>query len=176
MERFIVFALAVFGFAYLAVPSADEGAAESETSASASRFSSNSAGQSQSNAAWSAGEHVLERGSDGHFYASAYVDGADIRMLVDTGASVIALTADDALAAGLQWDESEIRHIGAGASGAVYGVPTRLNEVEIGGMMRRNIPAVIIPEGLGISLLGQSYLSKIGTVEIADNKMVMSAQ
>ena len=94
--------------------------------------------------------------------------------MVGTGASVIALTGRDAMAAGLYWDDSEITHIGSGASGAVYGVPVRLAEVEIGGMVRRNVDAVIIPEGLGISLLGQSYLRQVGAVEIAGNQMVFS--
>ncbi|MEM6477106.1 MAG: TIGR02281 family clan AA aspartic protease, partial [Pseudomonadota bacterium] len=131
---------------------------------------------SQASADWFAGDHTLERQADGHFYASAIVDGAQVRMMVDTGASVIALTAADASAAGLYWDDSEVRMIGRGASGAVYGVPARLDEVEIGGMVRRNVDAVIIPQGLGISLLGQSYLKQISGVEIADNKMILSGR
>lgn len=178
LGRSIFFALAVCGFAAMAVPSSDDEDADKENSHPKGVFGSTQSAPAPStaNAAWFAGEHTIDRQPDGHFYALANVDGANVRMMVDTGASVIALTADDALAAGLQWDESQVRHIGAGASGAVYGVPTRLKEVEIGGMVRRNVQAVIIPEGLGISLLGQSYLSRIGAVEIADNRMVMSAE
>ena len=125
---------------------------------------------------WLAGDHTLRREIDGHFYAAANIGTTNIRMMVDTGASVIALTGDDARSAGLHWDDAEVRPIGTGASGAVYGVPARLETVEIGGMTRYNVAAVIIPEGLNISLLGQSYLSQIGSVEIADDRMVMSAQ
>src|SRR5262245_56642238 len=49
---------------------------------------------------WNAGEVVLEREADGHFYADVGVDGATAHMLVDTGASVVALTAEDAEALG----------------------------------------------------------------------------
>ena len=47
-------------------------------------------------------------------------------------------------------------------------------EVEIGGMVRHNVDAAIIPDGLEISLLGQSYLAQIGSVEINGSQMVMS--
>jgi len=118
---------------------------------------------------------TLERARDGHFYADVVVDGQSARMLVDTGASVIALTGDDAAALGLSWDESEVAVVAQGANGPVRGVPTMLPLVELGGFSAQNVPALIIPEGLQISLLGQSFLSKIGVVEIAGDAMVMSS-
>lgn len=96
-------------------------------------------------------------------------------MLVDTGASVIALTGADAQAAGIYWDESEVRPVGRGASGTVYGVPKRLDEVAIGDLSQRNVEAIIVPRGLDISLLGQSYLSRLGRVDISGNTMELSA-
>lgn len=124
---------------------------------------------------WNAGGHTLLRQSDGHFYADALVEGAQVTMMVDTGASVIALTGSDASAVGLSWDDGEVVEIGTGASGAVYGVRARLDEVEIGGIVRRNVPAVVIPEGLEVSLLGQSWLSKVDAVEIEGDRMVLNA-
>jgi len=168
--RTVAFAACVCGFAILMVPR--EGADEVESAkSSVNAGSSTFAASTQSS--WASGDHTLDRQSDGHFYASASVDGATIRMMVDTGASVIALTGADADAAGLRWDAAEIRIIGQGASGEVYGVPARLREVEIGGIVRRNVNAVIIPEGLGVSLLGQSWLAQVDGVEITDNQMVL---
>ncbi|MEL6530602.1 MAG: TIGR02281 family clan AA aspartic protease [Pseudomonadota bacterium] len=118
--------------------------------------------------------HTLTRQRDGHFYASARVEGRNVRMMVDTGASVIALTGRDASAIGLRWNESDVRPVARGANGTVYGVRTRLRDVEIGGMQRQNVSAMIIPRGLDVSLLGQSYLSQIGTVEISNNQMILS--
>ncbi len=169
LGRTIFFVAVVIGFTALVVPSSsdgDEGSGEYIPKSYAGKGSGSD---------WYAGDHTLHRQSDGHFYASAYVDGVPVRMMVDTGASVIALTGSDAAAIGIQWDESQVSHIGQGANGAVYGVNTRLDEVDIGGITRRNVSAVIIPRGLGVSLLGQSYLSQIGAVEIADDRMVMSA-
>ena len=174
LGKYITFAIGVCGFAWLVVPSGDkaeESVASGETDVMHVRVDPN---HKQSSTDWYSGDHTLERARDGHFYAEAYVSGTPIRMMVDTGASVIALTASDASAAGLYWDSSEVRHIGSGASGAVYGVPARLDQVEIGGIIRHNVDAVIIPEGLEISLLGQSYLSQINSVEINGGQMVMS--
>lgn len=120
-----------------------------------------------------ANEVQLQREYDGHFYADVAVDGISTRMMVDTGASVIALTGEDAMALGLYWDESEIAPVAEGASGVVYGVHTQLRHVAVGGFEARNVRAMIVPEGLGVSLLGQSFLSTVNSVEIADDRMVL---
>ena len=123
---------------------------------------------------WDAGEMVLDRAGDGHFYAGVRVESRDIRMLVDTGASMIALTGDDARDAGLYWDASELAPVARGASGVVMGVPIRLSEVAVGDFVARDVEAVIVPEGLGISLLGQSFLSHVENVAISGDKLTLS--
>jgi len=91
--------------------------------------------------------------------------------LVDTGASIVALIGEDAQTMGLYWDESSSQRIGRGASGAVYGVPTTISHMEMGRFEARNVQAAIIPEGLGVSLLGQSFLSRVSDVKIKGNEM-----
>ncbi len=118
-------------------------------------------------------EVVLHREHDGHFYADVYVDGVPARMLVDTGASVVALTGDDALAMGLYWNEADVAPVAQGASGAVYGVNTTLPRMRVGEFEAQDVRAIIIPDGLAISLLGQSFLETVGNVRIADNRMVL---
>ena len=122
---------------------------------------------------WNAGEEVLPRAGDGHFYADVTIDGTSAQMLVDTGASMVALTAEDADAMGVPWNEDEVHMVARGANGPVYGVSVVLNQVQIGQLEAQNVEAVVIPEGLGISLLGQSFLSKIDRVEMVDDKMVL---
>lgn len=174
LGKTIAFAAGVCGFALLVVPSSEETLEFASSADSGVMNVRVDKTQRNSGTDWYSGDHILERAGDGHFYADTYVSGTPVQMMVDTGASVIALTASDATAAGLYWDRSEIRHIGSGASGAVYGVPTNLAQVEIGGITRRNVSAVIIPEGLEVSLLGQSYLAQLGSVEINGNEMVLS--
>lgn len=122
---------------------------------------------------WNEGEVVLTRAPDGHFYAEVSVGGVSAHMLVDTGASVIALTADDADRLGVRWNADEVRPVAKGASGTVYGVPARLERVQLGEIEADGVEAVVVPEGLGISLLGQSFLSKVGRVEMSDDRMTL---
>jgi len=122
---------------------------------------------------WNAGEVSLPRAGDGHFYADVTIDGTSAQMLVDTGASMVALTAEDAEAMGVQWNQDEVRMVARGANGPVYGVPVMLGQVQLGQLEAQNVEAVVIPQGLGISLLGQSFLSKIDHVEMVDDQMVL---
>jgi aspartyl protease family protein len=119
-------------------------------------------------------ETELVQQGDGHYYANVAVNDTDIRFLVDTGASSIALTADDAEEIGLSWSEDELRKVGRGVGGEVYGKPVVLSSVQLGELSARNVSAVIIPEGLHVSLLGQSFLSKATTVKIENGKMIIS--
>ena len=122
---------------------------------------------------WSEGIS-LPRAGDGHFYAEVQIDMAPTLMLVDTGASTIALTEDDALAAGLYWNEADLTTVAQGASGPVRGVRVTLPQVSLGGIEARDVPAIVVPEGLPISLLGQSFLSQVRTVAIEGDSMVLS--
>ncbi|HYD23926.1 MAG TPA: TIGR02281 family clan AA aspartic protease [Croceibacterium sp.] len=122
---------------------------------------------------WLAGEVVLPRESDGHFYADVAVDGATTRMLVDTGASVVALTGADADALGIEWDPDAVRPVAQGASGAVYGVDVTIERMQLGSLEAQAVEAIVVPDGLGTSLLGQSFLGQIQRVEIGHDQMVL---
>ena len=125
--------------------------------------------------AWLAGETVLEREPDGHFYADASVDARSTHFLVDTGASIVALTGADAEAIGLDWNDADVAAIGRGANGTVYGVPVKLERVELGGFEATNVQAAIVPQGLDVSLLGQSFLSRLQGVRIEGDRMIIGS-
>ena len=116
---------------------------------------------------------VLQRASDGHFYAFATIGGQEYRFLVDTGASMVALTAADAQAMGFAWTDEDIIPIGRGASGDVQGVPVTIESMELAGVQLNSIKAAIIPEGLDVSLLGQSFLSKVGNMQVSEDEMTL---
>lgn len=122
---------------------------------------------------WQVDEVVLERGKNGHFYAEVEGGVGSVMMLVDTGASVVALTKNDAAIMGVDWRESDVRPVARGASGDVYGVPVTIERLDVGGIEARRVKAVVVPEGLDVSLLGQSFLSKINRVEVTSDKMVL---
>jgi aspartyl protease family protein len=118
------------------------------------------------------GPITLDRERDGHFYAEARVNGAAVRFLIDTGASGIALDVSDARRAGLAIDPGQVEVIGTGPSGEIRGHFVRLNRVELGLKAVSDIPAVVLESG-DRSLLGQSFLSQFGSLEIHGNTMVL---
>lgn len=116
---------------------------------------------------------VLERKSDDHFYVDALVNETAINFVVDTGASVVALTQDDARAAGIAFDPRRFRVIARGASGDVRGQQVTIHRLSIGQKEAWDVDSVVVADGLDVSLLGQSYLGQIGSVSIANDKMTL---
>ena len=112
----------------------------------------------------------LRRGPDGHFYAEAQVNGAPVRFLVDTGASMVVLTEADAQRAGIQLPSE--RALAMGVGGPVEIAPVTLDRIAIGGIEARGVQAAVA-EQLPVSLLGQSYLQRLGGVEIRGDIMVL---
>ena len=119
-----------------------------------------------------AGEAVLERSPDGHFYADVQINGATVRALVDTGASSIALSREDARTAGIPVSIGMNEVIGRGADGEVRGEFVTLDHVSLGPTTAEAIPAIILNSGEQ-SLLGQSFLSKFASVEIQGDRMIL---
>lgn len=116
---------------------------------------------------------ILNREGNGHFYADVEVNGQMIHFLVDTGASGIALTAADAQRLGFTWNEGELEPVGRGVSGPVNGKVVELHHLKLGGKEAWDMDAAVIPNGLDVSLLGQSFLSQIGSVKITRDQMVL---
>ena len=131
-----------------------------EASGSSSMLGHSSSGQ----------ELVLERRGDGHFYADVEVNGVPISMLVDTGASGVALSADDARRAGIATSIGMNDVIGEGASGAVRGDIVTIERIRLGGVEQSAVPAAVLGGG-SMSLLGQSFLRDFATVEISGDRM-----
>jgi len=108
---------------------------------------------------------VLPREADGHFYASAEVNGQRLRLLVDTGASMVALTIADARRAGIPVEPERFTEIGRGASGPVRGQRIVIDRVVLEDKRIGPVEGAVV-EGLEVSLLGQSFLSRLASVRI----------
>ena len=117
-------------------------------------------------------ETRIRRERNGHFYVHATVNGELVRFLVDTGASMVALTPEDAERAGVDFDPSRFEPVARGASGLVQGQHATIDSIEIEGKRVTNVRGAVI-EGADISLLGQSYLNRIGAVEMSDGIMIL---
>jgi aspartyl protease family protein len=118
------------------------------------------------------GSIALDRASDGHFYADVRINGNAVHMLIDTGASGIALSRDDARAAGFSTSIGMNDVVGEGADGVVHGEYVKLDRVELGPLSASGLDAVVLNSGQQ-SLLGQSFLSKFSSVQIEGDRMVL---
>lgn len=117
-------------------------------------------------------ETVLDREDNGHFFTVADVNGEPIKFVVDTGATEVALTQDDARRAGISFDPGQFDVVGTGASGAIRGQEVELKDVVLDGKRVSGIHALVL-DGLTISLLGQNYLRRLDTVSISGDKMTL---
>ncbi|MCA0420816.1 MAG: TIGR02281 family clan AA aspartic protease [Proteobacteria bacterium] len=110
----------------------------------------------------------------GHYIVHPTVENYRVKMMVDTGASIVALTAADARALGIKRDASSRRMMLGTANGTVVGFQTTLREIRLGDIVVRNVEAVVLPEGaLSISLLGNSFLGKLKGYEVQTGRMVL---
>jgi aspartyl protease family protein len=137
--------------------------------------------------AWPSGDHVLqavatdggepretviERESNGHFYVNAKVNGELVRFMVDTGATGVALTIEDARRVGLAFSPSEFEYVGEGAAGPIRGKLVTIDKIEVDGKTVEDVSGAVL-QGGDLSLLGQSYLSRMGEVQMRGDYMVL---
>jgi len=110
----------------------------------------------------------------GHYIVHPSVENYRIKMMVDTGASTVALTAADARALGIKSDANTRKVMLSTANGTVTGYRAVLREIRLGDIVVRNVDAVVLPErALSMSLLGNSFLSKLLGYEVQTGRMVL---
>jgi len=104
---------------------------------------------------------TLAADTRGHFFAEASVNDVPMRFVVDTGASVVVLSAADASRLGVDWRQGP-RRVMHTANGATAGYLVKLDKVRVGGIELTNVDGVVLEQGLGaIGLLGMSFLNRV---------------
>lgn len=117
-------------------------------------------------------EIILHRARNGHFATGVDVNGTSIPMLVDTGASTIALSYEDARRVGIDVANLEFNRMISTANGRTMGASVRLDEVAIGPIRRERISAIVgQPGSLDGSLLGMSFLSTLSSLQIRTDEL-----
>jgi aspartyl protease family protein len=117
---------------------------------------------------------VVPRNAQGHFQIEGRVDGRRLDFMVDTGASVIALSEEDAASLGIHPSPHDFTAMVRTANGTVRAAPVELGIVEIEDITVHNVSALVLPEGaLSQNLLGMSFLSRLHRWEFADGKLVL---
>ena len=105
------------------------------------------------------------KAADGHFWTEADIDDRAVRVMIDTGATVVALTLDDAARLGLRPNEADFTQTVRTASGPVPAAPVRLDRVSVGRAQVQGVEALVLKDGLPHSLLGMSYLGRLSAFE-----------
>lgn len=116
----------------------------------------------------------LPPGPGGHYFADVEIEGARLHMLVDTGATVIALSGDDADKLGLRPAPSDFNVPVSTANGVNHAARSRLREVRIGSITLSGVEALIMPRAAGTqSLLGMSFLKRLSSFGYDSQRLVL---
>lgn len=117
---------------------------------------------------------AAQRDRNGHYYFSVLVDGRPVRMMFDTGASMIALRAEDAARLGIDVAALSYSITMHTANGITQAAPVTLAAITIGGITRRNVQATVARPGtLTENLLGQSFLSRLAGYRQEASQLVL---
>lgn len=107
---------------------------------------------------------TLRKSNDGHFWADVVINGKSVRMMVDTGATAIALDPQDAARVGIDLDGIRFNIPVSTANGLSTAAGVLLDSVAIGDIERAKMPATVMSASGGVSLLGMDFLGKLSEI------------
>ncbi len=119
------------------------------------------------------GHATLERQKDGHYWANADVKGMKLDLLVDTGASMVTLTDEDARRLGIPTHTLDYAHTASTANGEVKIARLTLDRMRVGGVTVKDVPTMVTKGDLDTSLLGMSFLGALASFEFKGDTMIM---
>jgi aspartyl protease family protein len=113
------------------------------------------------------------KAADGNYWADAVVDGHAVHFLVDTGASAVSLTPDDAQRLGYSPQSLSYSYQVSTANGPTLAAKVKLESVTVAGAEVRDVDAFVIQNGLPTSLLGMTYLGRLSQFEATPNALIL---
>ena len=116
----------------------------------------------------------IEAGGNGHFNTEADVNGRAIDVMIDTGATMVALSYEDAEHAGILLNDNDFTQSVSTANGIARVAPVTIDRISIGDITVRNVPAAVTERGrLKTSLLGMSFLRRLSRFDMRSGRLVM---
>lgn len=115
----------------------------------------------------------VQMSSDGHFWVDATVNGTRRRMLVDSGATVTAISAATANEAGLKPQANLVPVILQTANGAVRADTATVPELKVGNIVARDIKVVVSPAFGEMDVIGMNFLSKLKSWRVEGDTLVL---
>jgi aspartyl protease family protein len=126
-----------------------------------------------SKAASRGGEVQIAAENDGHFYVDADINLRPVHLMVDTGATVVALRQSDAESVGIRVRDADFTRPVATANGTAYAAEAELDSVAVREVEIGRVHALILPDDqLAISLLGASFLNRLARFEVQDGTLI----
>jgi aspartyl protease family protein len=117
---------------------------------------------------------LIRRQDGGHFVVTAKVESRDVKMLVDTGASILMLRSNDAAAAGFDVNRLEYSEAVQTANGTTYAARVVLRDVSVGVIRLHDVEALVArPGALPASLLGMSFLSRLRSHSVSGDFLTL---
>ncbi|MCR9108092.1 TIGR02281 family clan AA aspartic protease [Marivita sp. XM-24bin2] len=120
-----------------------------------------------------AGRIEVPRGPDGHYYLTLEINDAPVRFVVDTGATSMVLTQEDAKRVGLDEEDVIFYSEAMTANGLVRTAPVRLDDVALGPFHDRDVRAFVNEGEMSKSLLGMEYLNRFARLEINNGRLIL---
>lgn len=115
---------------------------------------------------------ALVKSPDGHFWAEGAVNGRQVRFLVDTGASAVALTPEDARRLGVLQGLDYSVEVST-ANGKTRAARVVLDSVSVAGARVAGVEAFVVEKGLDHSLLGMTYLGRLSRFEATQGSLIL---
>jgi aspartyl protease family protein len=123
------------------------------------------------------GEVVIRRRWTGEFIVPGKVNGRPVTFVLDTGASAVVLTAEDAAAAGLSFTKDDYSVGVTTANGATTAAPARLDRISVGPIVERGVRALVAQPGtLRQSLLGMSFLERLKGFAVEGGRLALKGR
>lgn len=124
----------------------------------------------------SAGSRTLRLRADasGHFLVTAEVNGTAVHFLIDTGATDVVLTPEDAERLGLRLRERDYTLKYRTAGGIVSAAPVMLREIRLGPLTVRDVDAAVNSHSIGVSLLGVGFLKRLDGYAVERDSLILS--
>jgi aspartyl protease family protein len=118
-------------------------------------------------------ETHIRMSADGHFWARVTLDGVSRRMLVDSGATVTALSVGTAKAAALDVRKSVFPMILNTANGQVSAQTATVGELRLGDIAARDLSVVVSPAFGNTDVLGMNFLSKLKSWRVEGSTLIL---
>jgi aspartyl protease family protein len=121
-----------------------------------------------------AGEVVVARRFDGSFLVNGQVNGRDLRFVFDTGATTVVLTPESARTVGLEPENLAYSVPVSTANGRTMAAPVMLDRVAVGPIAEQRVRALVTRPGLlRENLLGMTFLERLGSYEVRNNRLIL---